>query len=202
MGNLCCSTIMRKSEVLNWPSTAKVIHMNGRLQELRVSIKATHILSQHPDSFLCSSESMYIGSHPPKIPPDQQLQLGHIYFLIPTSRLHVPLSLQDLCSLAVRASTALQTKSLKIVPMTGYGHLVDKSKRSSNPLAAFEIVGKKSLVAGSWKPENWNPWLITTDTGKYPNIFGLIYILMMHSDKIVPTFDFLGISNHLYSINV
>lgn len=147
MGNLCSSNILRKSEVLNWPSTAKVIHINGRLQEFRVSIKASHILSQHPDSFLCSSESMYIGSQPPQLPTDHELQLGHIYFLIPASKSHVPLSLQDLCSLAIKASTALQTRSLKIGPVTGSGHSVPKSKHSSNPLTGFDMAGKNSMVA-------------------------------------------------------
>lgn len=148
MGNLCSSpNIMSKNEGLNRPSTAKVIHINGSLQEFRVSIKANHILSRHPDSFLCSSESMYIGSSPPHLPKDQELQLGHIYFLIPTSKSHVPLSLQDLCSLAIKASTALQTRSLKLVPVTGSGYSVAKSKHSRNPLDGFEMVGKNSLVA-------------------------------------------------------
>lgn len=146
MGNLCSSNIMSKNEVLNWPSTAKVIHINGSLQEFRVPIKANHILSQHPDSFLCSSETMYIGSHPPHLSKDQELQLGHIYFLIPSSKSHVPLSLQDLCSLAIKASTALQTRSLKKVPVTGSKYPVAKSKHR-NPLAGFEMVGKNSLVA-------------------------------------------------------
>ncbi|KAL8116180.1 hypothetical protein AgCh_022611 [Apium graveolens] len=147
MGNLCSSNIMSKNEVLNWPSTAKVIHINGSLQEFRGCIKANHIQSQHPDSFLCSSESMYIGSHPPHLPKDQELQLGHIYFLIPTSKSHVPLSLQDLCSLAIKASTALQKRSLNIVPVTRSGYSGAKSKQSRNPLAGFEMLGKNSLVA-------------------------------------------------------
>lgn len=140
MGNLCTSShIIRKGKGLNWPSTAKVIHLDGRLQEFMESIKASHILSQNPNFFLCSLESMYVDSHAPHVPIDEELQLGQIYFLIPTSKSHVPLSLQDLCSLAIKASTALQNTSTKIIPAG--------PERCCSVLPGFEVVGINSQAA-------------------------------------------------------
>ncbi|XP_031286737.1 uncharacterized protein LOC116145414 [Pistacia vera] len=89
------------------PLTAKIIHMDGRLQEFREPIKAAHILSQNPNCYLCSSESMFVGSQVPHLAGEEQLQPGQIYFLLPLSKSQEPLTLQDLCSLAIKASSAL-----------------------------------------------------------------------------------------------
>lgn len=90
-----------------WPSTAKLIDLDGKLQEFRHPIIAGHILSHNPNCFLCCSDSMYINSSLPLIPKNEELQLGQIYFLLPLSKSHIPLSLQDLCALAIKASSAL-----------------------------------------------------------------------------------------------
>ncbi|XP_010068506.2 uncharacterized protein LOC104455406 [Eucalyptus grandis] len=99
----------------NWssfpPSTVKVFHMDGRLQEFTQTIKASHLLSQDPNCFLCNSESMFIDSIVPKINEEEDLCLGQLYFLLPLSMSQVPLSLRELCILAVKASTALNSSS-------------------------------------------------------------------------------------------
>ena len=92
---------------LTWSSTAKIIHLDGKLQQFKQSIKAGHIVSQNPNCFLCSSDSMFIDAHVPQVPEDEELQLGEIYFLMPLSQSHKPLSLQELCALALKASNAL-----------------------------------------------------------------------------------------------
>ncbi|KAJ0077633.1 hypothetical protein Patl1_36309 [Pistacia atlantica] len=43
----------------------------------------------------------------PISPGEEQLQPGQIYFLLPLSKSQEPLTLQDLCSLAIKASSAL-----------------------------------------------------------------------------------------------
>jgi hypothetical protein len=108
MGICASSQYTRKDGIaLNWPSTAKIIHLDGKLQEFRHPIKAGHVLSQNPNCFLCSSESMYINSQVPIIPQNEELQLGQIYFMMPLSKSQAPLSLQDLCALAIKAHAAL-----------------------------------------------------------------------------------------------
>ncbi|XVE82701.1 hypothetical protein DITRI_Ditri16bG0027000 [Diplodiscus trichospermus] len=95
-------------------AAAKVVHIDGRVQELRQPIQAKSIISQNPNCFLCSSESMSIGTCVPQVPDDEELQPGTIYFLLPLSQSHKPLSLPDLCSLAIKASSGLPKDSVDV----------------------------------------------------------------------------------------
>nr|KJB77890.1 hypothetical protein B456_012G163600 [Gossypium raimondii] len=47
---------------------------------------------------------MYINSPLPPVSGDELLQLDQIYFLLPLSKSEATLSLQELCSLAIKAS--------------------------------------------------------------------------------------------------
>uniref|UniRef100_M1CCW7 Uncharacterized protein n=1 Tax=Solanum tuberosum TaxID=4113 RepID=M1CCW7_SOLTU len=111
MGICTSSPLMTKQNgsIMNLPVTkvAMVIQMNGKLQEFRQPITAGEILIQNPDNFLCSSEAMNVNSLVPQLAKDEILQLGQLYFFLPVSKLQTPLSLQDMCVLAVKASTAL-----------------------------------------------------------------------------------------------
>ncbi|KAE8695187.1 hypothetical protein F3Y22_tig00110733pilonHSYRG00395 [Hibiscus syriacus] len=118
MGACASSTSNSKSEKAggggargSW-TAAKVVDMNGGVQELKQPIQAKKIISQNPNCFLCSSESMSIGTCVPQVPDDEELQPGKIYFLMPLSHSHIPLSLPDLCALAIKASSATYTVDL------------------------------------------------------------------------------------------
>ncbi|XP_050365319.1 uncharacterized protein LOC126783829 [Argentina anserina] len=110
---ICASTQCLKEggRVVNGSITVKIVHLNGKLQELRNPVQASHILSKNPNCFLCPSESMFVDADAPQVPKNEELQLGQIYFLMPVSQLKAPLSLQDLCSLAIKASVALEKGS-------------------------------------------------------------------------------------------
>lgn len=103
---ICASSNLAKqgARMMTCPTTTKVIHVDGSHQEFRHPIKAIHVLSQNPDCFLCCSESMYVNSRAPHVAGDEELQLGQIYFLLPLSKSESPLSLQDLCALAIKAT--------------------------------------------------------------------------------------------------
>ncbi|XP_058758076.1 uncharacterized protein LOC131631293 [Vicia villosa] len=105
----CASNLNANKSGNNSTIVVNIVHSNGKLQQLKEPIKAWHVLSQNPNHFLCSSETMYVGSYLLPVPPNQELQLDHIYFLLPLSKSNVPLSLQDLCSLAIKANTALNS---------------------------------------------------------------------------------------------
>ncbi|KAJ0591279.1 hypothetical protein HanIR_Chr04g0206611 [Helianthus annuus] len=92
---------------------SKVIHsVDGKLQEFRQPITASHVLSDHPDTFfLCSSENMFVNWHVPHVSGDEELEPGQIYFIMPVSKSFKPLSLQELCLLAVKASSAIEQSS-------------------------------------------------------------------------------------------
>lgn len=96
-------------------SKVQVINsINGNLQEYQQPIKASQILSDNNlnnnNMFLCSSEHMFVNCYVPHVPEDEELQLGHIYFIMPISKLYKILTLQELCLLAIKASVALDKK--------------------------------------------------------------------------------------------
>lgn len=93
-----------------------IVHLDGKLQQLKEPIKAEHILSQNPNCFLCCSESMFVGSPMYAVAPTEELHLDHIYFLVPLSKSRVPLTLQDLCALAIKANAALSKATTTLKP--------------------------------------------------------------------------------------
>ncbi|XP_021275319.1 uncharacterized protein LOC110410065 [Herrania umbratica] len=101
------STIGRSST-----TSAKVVHIDGHVQEFGQPIQAKGVVSQNPNCFLCSSESMSVGTCVPRLPDDEELQSGQIYFLLPLSQSDKPLSLPDLCSLAIKASSGIRKDSV------------------------------------------------------------------------------------------
>ncbi|CAH9126153.1 unnamed protein product [Cuscuta epithymum] len=88
-------------------AVAMVVHENGELLECRRPVKAADVLSENPNCFLSNSESMSVDSEIPKVSKDEDLEIGQLYFLLPISKSHSPLTLQDMCRLAVKASSAL-----------------------------------------------------------------------------------------------
>lgn len=157
MGN-CASFQYTKSigGSLKWPSSAQIVHIDGRLQEFRQPTKASHVLSQNPNCFLCNSESMYIDCHVPQVPEDEELQLGQIYFLMPLSKSHARLSLQELCVLASKASVALAQSDMGYMsektlpyPNRNVPKLLAGGHRRFNIRIGFEIVGMNFPV-GRW----------------------------------------------------
>ncbi|XP_027355351.1 uncharacterized protein LOC113865165 [Abrus precatorius] len=112
-----------KSGNQSWQSTVSIVKLDGNLQQLKKPIKAWHVLSQNPNCFICCSESMYVGSPMLPIPPNDELQLGHIYFIMPLCKSRLSLSLQDLCGFAIKANAALASSKAN--------YSISKSKSSS-----------------------------------------------------------------------
>lgn len=93
---------------MSTPAAAMVVNVNnGGLQEFRRPVKVADVLSENPNCFLSNSEAMNVDSAMPQVAGDDDLQLGQLYFLLPVSMSHAPLSLQDMCALAIKASAAL-----------------------------------------------------------------------------------------------
>jgi len=105
---ICASTQYAvKGGNQSWKSTVNIVKIDGRLEQLKEPVKAWHVLSENPNCYICCSETMYVGSPMLPVPPTQDLQLGLIYFLVPLSKSRLPLSLQDLGALAIKANAAL-----------------------------------------------------------------------------------------------
>jgi PADRE domain len=91
--------------------TAKVVLPDGTLQEYSWPIRASHVIQKasadHSACFLSCSDDLEPGCHVSSIRADSELQLGQLYFLLPTSMLRRRLGSDEMAALAVRASAAL-----------------------------------------------------------------------------------------------
>ncbi|MQM21417.1 hypothetical protein Taro_054457 [Colocasia esculenta] len=94
-------------------TTAKVITLAGALREYPSHLTAAHVLAgpDRASCFLCSSDELFYDVHIPPLGPEEPLQPGQIYFVLPAEKLRRPLSRSDMKELVARASSALQLAS-------------------------------------------------------------------------------------------
>ncbi|XP_022721043.1 ELMO domain-containing protein F-like [Durio zibethinus] len=79
----CCISCILPCGALD---VIRIIHSNGRVEEISGSIKASEIMKAHPKHVLKKPSSPSDDGMVPKIvivPPDAELQRGKIYFLMP-----------------------------------------------------------------------------------------------------------------------
>ncbi|KAL0407430.1 UNVERIFIED_CONTAM: hypothetical protein Slati_4056900 [Sesamum latifolium] len=79
----CCISCILPCGALD---VIRIVHANGRVEEISGSVKAAEIMKLHPKHVLKKPSSPSGEGMCPKIvvvPPDAQLKRGHIYFLIP-----------------------------------------------------------------------------------------------------------------------
>eukprot|EP01018_Ginkgo_biloba_P027359 Gb_05762 [translate_table: standard] len=108
----------------NVPSTTvKVLLMNGSVQAFQRPIKAAEVMLENPQQFVCHSNALQIGRRISALSADEDLDLGHLYFLLPMQKLHSLLSASDMASLVFKANSVLKRKSkstAKILPVFAY----------------------------------------------------------------------------------
>ncbi|OMO95022.1 hypothetical protein COLO4_16099 [Corchorus olitorius] len=63
-------------------------------------IHVSELMSEFPKHMVCRSDSFYIGQKIPSLPMDDQLQLGHSYFLLPAQFFQSDLSFVSIASMA------------------------------------------------------------------------------------------------------
>ncbi|XVE88206.1 hypothetical protein DITRI_Ditri19aG0050200 [Diplodiscus trichospermus] len=79
----CCISCILPCGALD---VIRIVHSNGRVEEISGSIRASEIMKAHPKHVLKKPTSPSDDGMVPKIvivPPDAELQRGKIYFLIP-----------------------------------------------------------------------------------------------------------------------
>ncbi|GFS41190.1 hypothetical protein Acr_00g0072920 [Actinidia rufa] len=95
---------------------------------------------------------MFLGSHAPHVTDGEELHLGQIYFVMPISKSETPLSLQDLCALAIKASAALNSSVFQLVldKTSGIGFPVGTQARCK-VLDGFDMagMGSQAVARGS-----------------------------------------------------
>ncbi|KAF7840905.1 DUF4228 domain protein [Senna tora] len=123
MGVCASSQYTSSGGNFGWRYRVNIIDMEGRLQQLKKPKKAGHVLSHNPNCFICSSESLYVGSEIPHVGLSEELQIDHIYFLLPFSKFNTLLSIQDLCAMAIKANAALaHSHTPNTTPTTSIKH--------------------------------------------------------------------------------
>ncbi|KAL2477201.1 uncharacterized protein Fot_46215 [Forsythia ovata] len=129
-------------------ATAKLILVDGELEEFSCPIKVSNLLEQKPDCFICNSDEMGFGEFVSAIDGDEELQPGELYFELPLKWLSHRLQAEDMASLAMKASVALTSSdgiitcwcfaSKKVGPVIMFHEKDDKSR----PLLAADGGGR------------------------------------------------------------
>ncbi|CAH8332733.1 unnamed protein product [Eruca vesicaria subsp. sativa] len=123
--------------------SAKLILLDGTLQEFSSPIKVWQILQKHPTSFVCNSDEMDFDDAVSALSGNEELRPGQLYFVLPLTWLNHPLKAEEMAALAVKASSAL-TKSGGVGWVSGGG--VDQEYAKSK-----RIVEAKTNVSGGGK---------------------------------------------------
>lgn len=103
------------SESFRRPSSIMVMNIsNGAIKEYKKPVLASLVVSENSDNndcYISNAESMCIGECMPRVPDEDELLPGRIYFIVPLSHSNYPLSLQLLCDLVVKVNSALSNVS-------------------------------------------------------------------------------------------
>ncbi|KAL5977560.1 hypothetical protein ACLOJK_041458 [Asimina triloba] len=113
MGCVFSSSSLRSTAVT--PAAAKVVPVNGALRQYSVPVTAGHVLKREAAAedvseklFVCNSDTLYFDEKIPALDASDSLQAGQIYFVLPSSKLHYPLTAADMAAMAVKASEAMR----------------------------------------------------------------------------------------------
>jgi hypothetical protein len=129
-------------KVNNNKETIQLVHSDGAVQILHKPLSAAQIVQEFPQYLVCRSDSFYIGQKTPSLSPDDQLNVGNKYFLLPQHFFQSPLSLLSLASL-------ISPPPSPKAPPTSTAHLsapLRSIERASVFCEPFEI--QKSDVGG------------------------------------------------------
>ncbi|XP_062108382.1 uncharacterized protein LOC133819209 [Humulus lupulus] len=102
----CQSTSSLSSAI----TTAKLILQDGELREFSRPIKVSQVLQNVDNSanFICDSDDIDFGQFVSAINEDEELQLGQLYFVLPSTCLNRPFQSEDMAALAIKASAAFR----------------------------------------------------------------------------------------------
>ncbi|KAK1306802.1 hypothetical protein QJS10_CPA10g00029 [Acorus calamus] len=96
-------------------STAKIVSLDGSLEEFSVPVEASKVLEGKDGQpcVLCSSDKLYYDEKATAMGPNDFLQLGQIYFVLPAEYQARALKAADMVALAIKASSALAGAATK-----------------------------------------------------------------------------------------
>ena len=141
-------------------ATAKVITIDGSLREYSVATKVSEILDEmNKDSFLCSSDELYLDRDIPALSSHDWVELDQIYFILPRSMADHPLKGQDMATLAVKANLALDgalvkkrsgssggKRGIQVMPIRELDEKLDETCKTGNDLKKTEQIRSRSAL--------------------------------------------------------
>ncbi|KAL0412513.1 UNVERIFIED_CONTAM: hypothetical protein Sradi_1453000 [Sesamum radiatum] len=93
--------------------TAKLILLDGQLQEFSWPVRVSSLLHSNSGCFICSSEEMELDEFAAAMGGDEVLQPGELYFELPLDRRNRRLQVEDMAALVLKASAALASCSTR-----------------------------------------------------------------------------------------
>ncbi|GKV02810.1 hypothetical protein SLEP1_g15201 [Rubroshorea leprosula] len=95
----------------------KLVKSDGIVKIYHRPIHASEIMKEFPKHMVCRSDSLYIGQKIPALSEDDQLQLGHNYFLLPRHVFQSVLSFVTVSSFAKLSRNAFLKKAAACQPL-------------------------------------------------------------------------------------
>lgn len=103
----------------------KVIALYGSVQEFEKPIKAAELMLDNPHHFVCHSTALEARGRTSALSADEELEVGHLYFILPMHKLYSLLSPAEMASLTFKADSVVHrsiAKSMslaRILPVLG-----------------------------------------------------------------------------------
>ncbi|EYU40372.1 hypothetical protein ABFS82_04G128700 [Erythranthe guttata] len=154
MGNvaLCAPSITSNG-------VAKVLTIDGRqlTYTREPAIKAAEIMLENPGQFLCESNQLIVGQRIPGICAEEELEVGHVYFLLPMELLYSVLTDDEKKILSHKYSKEIM--KLKISKIFPEFCLFPNGNSDSSMEESAEIGSQ--LVKRYSRQRSWQPALET-----------------------------------------
>lgn len=96
----------------------KVVYRDGRVEDFDPPVTAGEVMAGFDSSgtYLCSWEEMYVDECAPAVEETEELKAGVVYFVMPIMNCEKPLSLEDMCGLAIKASYGVNIDDFESPP--------------------------------------------------------------------------------------
>lgn len=120
------------------PVTAKLILMDGNIQEFSEEVRSQEILREYEGHIICNSDGLYVGQNISQVlGDDDRLQMGQLYFLLPQRKLQFVLTDSDMASLLFKSNTALSSHKKKATKKPKFSFGFGKAQVKVQPM--FDI---------------------------------------------------------------
>ncbi|KAL9241778.1 hypothetical protein vseg_015844 [Gypsophila vaccaria] len=95
-------------------NVVKVITIDGKVMEFNPPVSVEQVLFHNPGCFVCSLDSLVVDAYPTQVAESEVLSSSRLYFVLPKGLGEKPMSLDELCELAIKASSNLSIHDLHL----------------------------------------------------------------------------------------